>query len=259
MTNPLPLKDWEREYALRIRGSVNELRRRRGWSIARLGDELRKLGWSLSLDTLNGMLSSTKRSSFTVGEVMTLAAALNVAPTYLMLGLPSTEDLPASEVIPSPDVATVWGWVSGRGFRGALEPAYFGPLDKYAEALTYARWHNALWIESDGAFGQTALQQDLVEIANSRARWSDYVAAGYDVPDVPELPAVLVDAIAALENVAPGRSVEHVTLGPFAGLSDEHWLQAARDYIEAYRRSEFERSRLLELGGNDAPAANSAE
>lgn len=231
------LKEWEREHALRIRASVNKLRERRGWSISRLRDELERYGWDISLNTLNGVLSSQKRSSFTTGEVLTFAAALEVSPTYLLLGLPDTSDFPSSPIAPDPDVSSMWGWLSGRGFRGALAPMYFGPLEKFAEAVSYARWHNALWLASGGSVGADELQRDLADIANWHSTWEQYVEGRRDVPDVPVLPEAIRAAVQYMRNLKRGEQAAQ-KFGPFGDFSSDAWMDAARTWLDALRASE---------------------
>jgi hypothetical protein len=240
------LKDWEREYANRIVDSINTLRERRKWTIPRLREELASNGWSVSVETLNGILSARKRGAFSVGEIFAFARALDVSPLYLMNGLPASDPLPEGPLLPDSDVVSTYEWLFDSQQR-ILDGSAIGFMPEYAKAVSLAKWHNALWLASDGRYGKEYLAQDIAEIARLREQWREYDAPRWNVPKLPPLP----DALAGLDD---GPSRLPTRSAPWVELSGDAWMQTARDYVSRMdaRRAELDRLENAGRGPTDS-------
>lgn len=138
MTTQQSLQAWDKAYADRVVESVNSIRALSSITIPRLRDLLEECGWSVSVDTLNGIFSSRKRKSFTFGELLALSRALKVTPMYLFLGLPSAEPLTSGPVLDSGEILDVYRKLSDTGD--------LWPVRKVASALANLEWQNALWV-----------------------------------------------------------------------------------------------------------------
>lgn len=252
-----PLKDWEAEYTDRVVLSVNAVRRARGWAIWQLRSELEAQGWALSVDTLNGILSSRKRKSLSVGEVLCFAAALEVPVEFLLLGLPEVQDLPRHGPVPDPAVTSALRWM-----RGYSDSVYVYPvmhwLTAYGDLLSDLRSENAIWEITGGArerYGSSESEESLIEwlfsrIADLRREWQTHIEAGAFLPLIPELPPELVPFI---DGDAPPPSE------PIRELLDRETLEAARadlTRVAAARAevSRMERARNRGSGGEAADA-----
>lgn len=204
MTTSENLGDWDRLFALRTVEGVNRLRARLGLSIPALRDELAAKGWDLGIDTLNGILSSKKRKSFTVGEMLCFAAALQVPPEYLLLGLPSVEQFPTSPFAPHASTLDAFRW-----FRGTSESVYSGSLLHYV-ALYSRRYEdlrreNAIWhingeprlVETRPTGWEIPAVHDLIEsMRRLRQQWVSELERGTLLPDIPILPRSLEEVVA---------------------------------------------------------------
>lgn len=145
MTTEQSLQAWDKAYADRVVESVNTIRAISSITIPRLRDLLEEYGWSASVDTLNGIFSSRKRKSFTFGELLALARALDVTPMYLLLGLPSAEPLASGPVLASGEILDVYRELAGDTSEGAPDDGLWA-VRRVASALASLEWQNALWI-----------------------------------------------------------------------------------------------------------------
>lgn len=241
MTTPAPsigLKDWERQHALRVVAAVNSLRDQHRLTIPALRDRLDALGWSVSLETLNGILSSKKRGAFTAGEIFAFARALDVSPALLLAGLPSGEDLPAGAVLEDVDSVSVYQWITDAEAR-QLTGSPFSNFAIYAERMALTRWHNALWIASDGELGRGVMIHDLRALASLRRRWREDLESGYALPPVPALPSGL--STLRLDDWTDDIRVE----SPIPNFSDGRILRLAEAFVAGRRAAEstYERFR----------------
>ena len=142
-------KRTERELADMTVDTVNALRNTRGFTIKDLAERLGDYGWPVSVATLTGILSGRKRGSFSIAETMAFARALNVSPTYLILGLPSHESMPASDLFGSEhDIGSIAAWFAG---EHTMQPhpdddisAENKSREYFAEALARQGLHDVL-------------------------------------------------------------------------------------------------------------------
>lgn len=235
------LRAWEKAYSDRIVASVNAVREWRGLTIRELAEKLSAAGWAVSLDTLNGILSSKKRSSFSVGEIFVFARALEVPPAFLLLGLPSAHNLPAGPMLPGFDATNVGGylWIADAGFHPS-RGGYMGLLPRYAERLDFAMWQNALWLTAGGEHDQIrdTLQEALGELLHTRNRWGEAAASGYATPELPPLP----EAISHLEGHDPWSGRPQISQ-PLQGFSTPAHVEEAAQYWKnaAIAREEIDR------------------
>lgn len=271
-SEPRPLKEWEAEHSIRLVDSINALRERYGWTIPRLRNELAPFGWAPSLETLNGILSARKRKSFTVGEVFAFARALKVSPTYLISGLPLGSALPEGPVLPDPDVVSAFTWITDAELH-IMGGSALGTFAKYAEAMNYARWHNALWMVAPGRDVRAdRLLDDLRDLAFRRKEWRRYAEA-FNVPEVPPLPVELEqlkldDWIDRRDPDADGHDGSAVAFPKGLSIQDKlplgeafsgtEWMNTAREHIERMdaARAELER---LEARGQRGATTDPAE
>jgi hypothetical protein len=259
---PLAIKTWEREHAMRVVASINATRDRLGWTIPTLRGELVKLGWNISTETLNGILSAKKRGSFSVGEIFAFARALGVAPIFLLLGMPDGSDLPAGPLMADePDIASAYQWIADAEVR-VLDSSPLALFARYSEHLTLTKWHNALWIESGGSLGKSSMEEDLRQLIFWRGRWRHYAESGYFVPDLPALPPAL--AALDLDNLSDPPQLTK----PLADFSGSHWTGMASAYwagIQAAEKNmrenkeELERMLLQAGGAQSGSTTNPAE
>ncbi len=263
-----PLKDWEAEHANRVVAAINMLRERYGWTIPRLRSELAPYGWEPSLETLNGILSAKKRKAFSVGEIFAFARALRVSPTYLITGLPLGAPLPEGPLLPEADVVSAFSWVTDAELR-IVGGSALGTFAKYASAMNYARWHNALWMAGRPS---EYLVDDLRDLAFRRKQWRSY-AEQYNVPEVPDLPVELeplrldewvdrrdpdVDHGFIPEPAVPG-GIDIFSMLPLGeSFSGQAWMETARDYIARMDAASAELDRL-KARGERGEAADPAE
>ncbi len=110
-----------------VAGRVRELRKRKGWSGARLAGELALVGlpWDRSIVA---NLENGRRASVSVEELLALAYVLDVAPVHLLV--PVENDVPYR---PTPvwetDSARVREWVRGREPLTSTDPrTYFSEV-----------------------------------------------------------------------------------------------------------------------------------
>ncbi|MGO3320257.1 MAG: hypothetical protein ACTIL0_07085, partial [Microbacterium gubbeenense] len=90
-------EDWqtfERTWTRGIVASINKVRGAEGVTVAALARRLNAGGWKVSQATVAGILSGNKRTSISVAELSAFAWALDVAPLYLLMGLPDLEARP---------------------------------------------------------------------------------------------------------------------------------------------------------------------
>ncbi len=103
---------------------VREIRKRRGWSAARLAAECAKVGASQLTESIIANLEAGRRQQgVTVDELLVLAVVLNVAPVHLLVP-PEAWDEQGGEV-PYPitptraeQASTVREWVRGMPLPG---------------------------------------------------------------------------------------------------------------------------------------------
>jgi hypothetical protein len=253
VTNSASLAAWESEYALRVVHSVNELRNFMGLSIPALRDRLEEVGWKVGLDTLNGILSTKKRKSFSVGEIFSFASALRVPPEFILLGLPSAEDLPESPMLPDASVSGALRWLRGAS-DSVLRGSYLNPLETYARLLADIRRENAIWHLGgearvrDEPGGSVRTIDYLIDRMRAQLdHWLANMTAGALVPQLPEPPASLRPYLERLEYPD----------APIADLLDERTVRVVgedMDRLEAAQR-EFERLKAA----SDGPSTNAAE
>jgi hypothetical protein len=128
-------KAWESELANRIVDSINAVRNARDMTVKVLSERLEYFGWPVGLATLNGILSAKKRASFSAAELMTFGRALNVSPTYLMLGLPFASELPEGRLLgEQKGLVEVFAWMTG---KGNMEPHPDDTLVRDVENMAY--------------------------------------------------------------------------------------------------------------------------
>jgi transcriptional regulator with XRE-family HTH domain len=91
---------------------VKQTRKRLGWSQVRLAEELTKIGYQKSRETLTKLERGTYRNA-SVDDVFALAAALGVPPVHLLVPL---DDEDALEVVPGVPVAArlARAWIRGK-------------------------------------------------------------------------------------------------------------------------------------------------
>ncbi|WDM42534.1 helix-turn-helix transcriptional regulator [Microbacterium luteolum] len=257
-SEPRSLKDWEAEHADRIVAAINQLRERYGWTIARLREELAPYGWTPSLETLNGILSAKKRKAFSVGEIFAFARALRVSPTYLITGLPLGAPLPEGPLLPEADVISAFSWVTDAELH-IVGGSALGTFAKYANAMNYAKWHNALWMAGRPS---RYLVDDLRDLAFRRRQWRSY-AEQFNVPEVPDLPAELeslrldewvdtrdpdVDRGNSSEFGLPVGMDLDALLPLGESFSGQAWMMTARDYIDRMDAARAELDKLKARG-----------
>ncbi len=203
------LATWERQYALRLVESVNTLRLRYGWSIPKLVEKLGEVGWTVTKDTLNGILSTKKRRSFTVGEVLCFARVFEVPPEFLLLGLPSMADLPRSLVLENPTVIETFRWYRGHS-ESVFVASHLDPLVHFSHWLRELERENAIWYitgkprtTTERPYGDEVrvVDQLLRRLRRHLGYWSANLEAGRLAPDLPQLPQELADL---LQEGAPG-------------------------------------------------------
>lgn len=118
-----------------VRARVKELRGRKGWSGAQMGEQLTALGvpWNRSVVA---NFESGRRPAVSVQELLALALVLDVAPVNLLVPLDSEPYLVTPEGTEAQNSADVWLWMRGQrplpGSSKAGERVYF------AEAPTEA-------------------------------------------------------------------------------------------------------------------------
>lgn len=86
------LQEWERherQFAGFFLSNVKAVKNRKGLTAAQLAGQLSKVGWPLSVSSLNGMLGKKGRATITITEVFAFAAALQVPPVELLFPYPS--------------------------------------------------------------------------------------------------------------------------------------------------------------------------
>jgi transcriptional regulator with XRE-family HTH domain len=90
---------------------VREARQGHGWSQVRLAEELTRIGYQKSRETLTKLERGTYRNA-SVDDVFALAAALGVAPVHLLVPL---DDEAALEVVPGVPVPAriARAWIRG--------------------------------------------------------------------------------------------------------------------------------------------------
>jgi transcriptional regulator with XRE-family HTH domain len=103
---------------------VKELRKRRGWSAQRLGEEMAAVGvpWDRSIVA---NFENGRRSYVTVEELLALAYVLSVAPVHLVVPL---EDSTPYAPVPSLQFTTagvVRAWIRGQRTIGDTDPRLF--------------------------------------------------------------------------------------------------------------------------------------
>lgn len=266
-SNPRPLKDWEAEHADRIVDAINALRERYGWTIPRLRGELAPFGWTPSLETLNGILSAKKRKAFSIGEILAFARALKVSPTYLLTGLPLGAPLPEGPLLPDSDVVSAFSWITDAELH-IVGGSALGTFAKYASAMNYAKWHNALWVAGRPS---EFLKDDLRDLAYRRQQWRAFDQR-FNVPELPALPAELeplrldewvdkLDEDDRRRGAGPwipiGLDIDALLpLGE--SFSGQEWMATARDYIERMDAARDELARL-KARGERGEAADAAE
>jgi transcriptional regulator with XRE-family HTH domain len=97
---------------------VREVRGRRGWTAAQLGEELHKHGVPWDRFTVSS-LESGKRKTVTVQELIGLALALDVAPIHLLVPLDDRPYLLAGSRIENAN--DVRDWFRGRRPLGGVD------------------------------------------------------------------------------------------------------------------------------------------
>lgn len=257
-TSGLELADWERAYAARVVDAVNAIRNELGLSVRALRDRLESLGWSIGIDTLNGILVSKKRRSFSVGEVFTFSRALEVPPIYLMLGLPISADLPVGAALERGELDRVLRWVEGLS-SSIVTGTPISPMTLYSRYLDDLRYENARWKVTGeeretygsppGAPGRVSR---LVEkIAAHRASWELWIEEGrYLTPELPELPA-------ALSPYIQGARIVSLPEAPIEALLDDEILSTVSADLERMRMAQWEVDRMK--ASLDGKAADSPE
>ncbi|MGA5108706.1 helix-turn-helix domain-containing protein [Streptomyces pseudogriseolus] len=95
-----------------VRARVKELRRRKGWTAAELGEQLATRGvpWNRAIVT-NFELG--RRPAVSVQELMALALVLDVAPLNLLVPLDSQPYRVTPEATDVQDSVVVWRWLKG--------------------------------------------------------------------------------------------------------------------------------------------------
>jgi hypothetical protein len=250
------LADWDRAYALRVVSGVNALREYFGLSIPGLRERLVEAGWPVSVETLNGILSARKRRSFSVGEILCFARAFDVPPEFVLLGLPSSDDLPGPPLLDHPSVADTLRWMQGRN-NSVYVGSPLSVLERYARILAELRRQNAVWEISgkeprDERPGPPGTRQSRVatlidELVSHLEYWLDCISSGILVPDLPDVPASLAPFMTGDGNRP---------LAPISGLVDDDLRDIVRRDFErlAAAQSDIDRMR-----SHDGTAADPAE
>lgn len=252
-THKLP--HWDREFALRIVQSVNRLREMADWSIPTLRTRLKAVGWEVSIDTLNGILSTKKRKSFSIGEVLSFANAFGVPPEFLLLGLPSMADLPEQPVLGSPAVVDVFRWYRGIK-RSVYDGSALSPLERYARILDDLERENAIWhingeartIDTRPGRSVNAVAWYIDKLRDHLAYWSSLLGAGVLAPDLPPIP---VDLAPYLEPgaAAPESAIE--------GLLDPRIIAEVESDMDRWAAAKADVDRMG--GPQGGEAADSAQ
>lgn len=97
-----------------VRARVKELRGRKGWSGADLGEQLSKLGvpWNRSVVA---NFESGRRPAVSVQELLALALVLDVAPVNLLVPLHSEPYQVTPKGTDPQNALDVWSWMRGSG------------------------------------------------------------------------------------------------------------------------------------------------
>lgn len=241
----LDWKAFEAEWTNAILDSVTYLRERADITVKQLGARLRLVGWQVSDATLSGILSGRKRTSISVAEMFAFARALDVTPTFLLLGLPKLANLPSNEALwgDDPSIVRVAAWV-----RGYAQPPILGDNDEatllsgdavmavmaYANHERAAKWQAAriaagselssedrsilrLASTSDRKW-LASVVESLAELHLAQPRLSDMA------PYLPPMP----DALAPALKQPVSAVVEALTIEQLAELAGDELMQLAR-------------------------------
>lgn len=117
-----------------VRARVKELRGRKGWSGADLGEQLSKLGvpWNRSVVA---NFESGRRPAVSVQELLALALVLDVAPVNLLVPLHSEPYQVTPKGTDPQNALDVWSWMRGeRPLPGASEASarlYFAEAPRW--------------------------------------------------------------------------------------------------------------------------------
>lgn len=236
-------KQWESEQADQVVDSINRLRDFQGLTMKDMALKLREFGWPVSDNTLLGILSGRKRTSFTLGEVQAFASALNVPPLYLMMGLPVAAGCrvsplhaeTASSVERYQSLTGGPGW-SGRPGEdaytsGVMAATTLGNLRRYAHAMQILRWQNSLSLAfrdfddsrlekvfPDWMLNGDALRDSLGDVKEVREQEFGEEIKGFPLPE----------ALAFVDQAE--FDPESVAL-PIVGLTSADELQKARAFV----------------------------
>jgi transcriptional regulator with XRE-family HTH domain len=235
-------KRWEAGQADLVVAAINELREDQNLTIKDIAQRLGEFGWPVSTSTLLGILSGKKRTSFSTGEIFAFAAAVNVPPLSLLLGLPAADGYPMTPVsaLPSANLDR-YEWVTGirhyapdlidtevaEGAWG-LASTELAEMRQYAHALRTARWQNSILsvanefdarglekVFPDWMLSGSALRQALDDMWDIYGRWPGL--------PVPQDLAVIMSEPEFDPTVVPV---------PIADLNSLAELQRARDFVK---------------------------
>lgn len=235
-------KRWEAGQADLVVESINELRESQNLTIKDVAQRLGDFGWPVSTSTLLGILSGKKRTSFSTGEILAFASAVNVPPLSLLLGLPAAQGYPmAPGDVRSSTNLDRFEWVTGgRHYAPELvdtevEKAVWDlasteltEMRQYAHALRTARWQNSI-LSVANEFDAHDLEKVLPDWMLSGSALREAVDDIHDIyvrlRGLP-VPRELADIISGPEFDPADVSV------PIADLNSPAEIQRARDFVK---------------------------
>jgi transcriptional regulator with XRE-family HTH domain len=119
---------------------VKDLRKARGWTAARLGEELAArtdLQWDRNIVT---NLENGRRRIVTISELLALAFVLDVAPVHLFVPLEDDQPYAVTQdlVLPASLVRRwVRGWPHSMGLPGMDQRRYLGQIPASEDSVEY--------------------------------------------------------------------------------------------------------------------------